>query len=149
MSLVLRVLSWTVSGSMFGSQNLPHPSLYFILHFIMLSLGVFTLLKHVLFCCQGMSCCCSNSSTRPPTLSTQTSKHACLFWPFPDTSFMFVYTPAFCRSCWGSSGTFHCYLGSVGSRKFHRPLVQFQLCFLCILRILWVSVHAQNADVAW
>ncbi len=42
---------------------------------IMLSLGVFNLLKHVLFCCQDMSRCCSNSSTRPPTLSTQTSKH--------------------------------------------------------------------------
>ena len=33
----------------------------------LLSLGVFTLLKHVLFCCQDMSRCCSNSSTRPPT----------------------------------------------------------------------------------
>ncbi len=64
---------------------------------------------------------------------------------------LFVYTPTSRRSCWGSSGTFrfHCHLSSVGSRKFHRPLVPFQLCFICFLQILWAFVHAQNAAVAW
>ena len=111
--------------------NMAHVQLYCLCYLkrvrrkghTLLSLGVFTLLKHVSFCCQNTSRRCPNSSTRLPVLSTQTSKHACLVWPIPCTSFTFVYTPAFRRSCCGSSGTFCCHLSSVGSRKFHRPLV--------------------------